>query len=183
MRLILSRHIPHFRRVLLVESGSRHLYENLLSGWYSAHSAVIERVDLVTCFAGEPSGFDSGKGHVYRVFEYQGGEARGRLYAQLRRNRYDIVGMICSGEDIMTKWKWILAWKLPAKVFILNENGDYFWFDFGQWRTIRHFILYRAGLSGPDAVGTIGRLIAFPFTLTYLILFAAWVHLKRRVRA
>ena len=27
----------------------------------------------------------------------------------------------------MTKWKWLIALRIPAKVFIVNENGDYFW--------------------------------------------------------
>ena len=29
----------------------------------------------------------------------------------------------------MTKWKWALAFRLPVKVLVVNENGDFFWFD------------------------------------------------------
>ncbi len=76
----------------------------------------------------------------------------------------------------MTKWKWALVAQVPAKVFILNENGDYFWLDRGHWTNIRHFVLFRAGLAGAGAVRTIGRLLLFPFTLLYLIAFAAVVH-------
>ena len=47
----------------------------------------------------------------------------------------------------MTKWKWALALRLPVKVLVVNENGDFFWFDRANWRTIRHFVLFRAGLS------------------------------------
>jgi hypothetical protein len=82
----------------------------------------------------------------------------------------------------MVKWKWALAARLPAKLFILNENGDYFWFDRGHWSSIRHFLLFRAGLSGAGAVRTIGRLILFPLTLLYLILYAATVHFRRKLR-
>src|SRR5258708_33945111 len=82
----------------------------------------------------------------------------------------------------MTKWKWVLAARLPAKVFILNENGDYFWVDRGHLGVIRHFILFRAGLSGAGAVRTLARLIAFPFALLYIILSAAPVHLRRKFR-
>jgi len=82
----------------------------------------------------------------------------------------------------MTKWKWVLAARLPAKIFILNENGDYFWLDRGHLKHIRHFILFRAGLTGSGAIRTIARLVSFPFTLLYLILYAVTVHLRRKLR-
>ena len=75
-----------------------------------------------------------------------------------------------------------MAWKLPAKVFVLNENGDYFWLDWAHWSVIRHFILYRAGLSGAGAVRTLALVILFPFTLLYLLLYAATAHLRRFAR-
>ena len=67
-------------------------------------------------------------------------------------------------------------------MLIVNENGDYFWLDRGNWRIIRRFVLFRSGLSGAGAVRTLARLAAFPFTLTYLMLYTAWVHLRRKVR-
>ena len=82
----------------------------------------------------------------------------------------------------MTKWKWVLAARLPAKIFILNENGDYFWLDRGHLTTIRQFVLFRAGLTGAGAVRTLARLVSFPFTLLYLILYALTVHLRRKLR-
>jgi hypothetical protein len=81
----------------------------------------------------------------------------------------------------MTKWKWALAFRLPVKVLILNENGDYFWLDRSNWAIIRRFTLLRAGLSGGDAVHTIGRILVFPLTLAYLLLYAAVIHLRRKV--
>lgn len=181
LRYFLKRHIPRFHRVLLVESGSRYLLEDLLPGLYATHPESV-RVDLVTCFAGLPEGFDASRGEVFRVYEYNGRARRRALYTKLRENGYNILGMICSGEPVMTKWKWALAWQVPAKVFILNENGDYFWFDRTNWRIIRHFVLFRAGLSGASAIPTVSRLLLFPFTLAYLLLYAAWVHLRRKVR-
>jgi hypothetical protein len=90
--------------------------------------------------------------------------------------------MICSAEPIMTKWKWVLAARLPGKVFVVNENGDYFWLDRGHLANIRYFILYRAGLTGSGAVRTLARVVLFPFSLLYLILYAAAVHLRRSLR-
>ncbi|HBY63374.1 MAG TPA: hypothetical protein DEH78_26420 [Solibacterales bacterium] len=181
MRRFLSQRIPDFRRVLVIESGSRYLLEDLLPGLYAHHPDVP--VDLFTCYPGLPRTFRADRGLVFRASDYQGRPARRRLYAELSARQYNILGLICSGEPIMTKWKWMVAARIPAKVFVLNENGDYFWLDRGNWRTVRHFVLFRAGLSGAGAVRTLGRLALFPFTLLYLLLFAAIVHLKRKVHA
>lgn len=180
MRYFLSKSVPPFSRVLLIESGRRELFEDLLNGLYDVHPDM--QADLVTCYAGAPEHFRTDRGAVYRVTDYPNGRARKKLYAELARNRYTIAGIICSAEPIMTKWKWMLAARLPAKVFVLNENGDYFWLDRGHFATIRHFLLFRAGLTGAGAIRTLARLALFPFTLLYLILYAATVHLRRKLR-
>jgi hypothetical protein len=180
LRYFLRRFVPPFSRVLLVESGSRDLFEDLLSGLYDVHPDM--KADLVTCYAGVPQHFRSERGGVYRVNDYPNSSSRKKLYSLLAANRYTVVGIICSAEPIMAKWKWVLAARLPGKVFILNENGDYFWLDRGHLSNIRHFILFRAGLTGAGAVRTLARLALFPFTLFYLILYAATIHLRRRFR-
>jgi len=168
--------------VLLVESGSRYLLEDLIPGVYETHPE-LESLDIVTCFPGQPSTFDASRGRVWRIGDYQGRENRKRLYRELAEAGHTVTGVICSGEAIMTKWKAVLAWKTRAKVFILNENGDYFWVDRENWQTVRHFMLYRSGLAGAGAVRTIARLFVFPFTLIYLLLFAAFVNLRRLARS
>ncbi len=180
MRLFFRQRIPHFHRVLLIESGSRTIADNLLPGLNELYGGKLN-LDLVTCYTGEPEGLRE-TARVYRVWNYPDPASREKLLAELKSNRYEIVGIICSGEPIMTRWKWWLAWKLPAKVFVLNENGDYFWFDYTNLSTLVHFALFRAGLSGGDAVTTITRLLLFPFMLGYLMLYAGAVHLRRKVR-
>ena len=180
MRYFFSCKTPPFSRVLLVESGSRELFENLLPILYQNHPDMI--CDLVTCYAGVPKNFRDGQGAVYRVTDFPAGPARQRLYKELRANRYTITGIICSAEPIMTKWKWMLAARLPGKVFVLNENGDYFWIDHGHLANIRLFILVRAGLTGSGAVRTLARVVLFPFSLLYLILYAITVHTRRILR-
>jgi hypothetical protein len=180
LRYFLHRTAPPFSRVLLVESGRRDLFEDLLRGLYDVHAGM--QADLVTCYAGLPQHFRTDRGEVYRVTDYPNGRLRKKLYGLLGANRYTVVGIICSGEPIMTKWKWMLAARLPAKVFVLNENGDYFWLDRGHLANIRHFILFRAGLTGAGAIRTLARLVLFPFTLLYLILYAFTVHLRRKLR-
>ena len=178
MRHFFTRRTPEFTRVLLVESGSRTLFDHFIPALYRFYGDKVE-IDLVTCYAGLPEGF---RGKVYRIADYQGRAGRKRLYAELAAGGYPIMGMICSGESIMTKWKWALAAQVPAKIFALNENGDYFWFDWSHWRVMLHFALYRAGLTGSGAIPTIARLVFFPVSLTFLMSYAAAVHLRRFIR-
>jgi len=140
------------------------------------------QADLITCYGGLPQNFQPDRGAVYRVNDYPDARARKKLYRLLADNHYTVVGIICSDEPIMAKWKWVLAARLRGKVFILNENGDYFWLDRGHLSNVRHFILFRAGLTGAGAVRTLARLALFPFTLLYLILYAATIHFRRRLR-
>lgn len=179
MKYFFTQRQPVATRILLVESGSRYLLEGVISGIRSTYGNDIP-VDLVTCYHGLPAGFRAETTTCYRVTDYR--EDRGRLLRELQAKRYAIVGMICSAEPIMTKWKWLIAARLPAKVFILNENGDYFWVHYKNCSSIRHFVLYRAGLVGSGAVHTLARLVLFPFTLLYLLLYAAAVHLRRGLR-
>jgi hypothetical protein len=181
LRLFLSQRIPTFDRVVVIESGSRQLLEDLLPGLYEIYGEGME-LDLVTCYAGVPKGFRAEQGRVWRITEYPGAAGRAQVVRELRARRHSIAGIICSNEPIMTKWKWMLAARLPAKLFVLNENGDYFWVDRGNWSTLFHFALYRAGLTGAGAVVTIGRILLFPVSVLYLLTFAGVVHFRRRVR-
>lgn len=178
MKYFFSKRGPVLDRMVLVESGPREIYEKLLPLLYP-HCPSI---DLVTCFGGAPSSFQFERGQVYQVADYQGKEGRARLYAELRSRPYAGIGIICADLPIMTKWKWALAAQAPAKLFVVNENGDYFWADYSNWRIILHFLLFRAGLSGAETVPTLTRLALFPFTLTFLLIYAGTVHLRRQFR-
>ena len=145
---------------------------------YEVHGEDTQ-IDLVTCYAGVPQGF---RGTVYRVSDFSGPTARKRLYGELVSRQYTVAGILCSAEPIMTKWKWAIAAQVPAKVIIINENGDYFWFDWSNWRVMLHFAAFRAGLTGSSGLPAIARLLLFPLTLTYLLLYAGFVHLRRKLR-
>lgn len=181
MRYLLTGRLPAVHSILLVESGTRGLVEGLVNGLRQSWGSEIF-IDLVTCYATLPKGFESHNTRIYRVADYRGREARARLYRELAQNHYSLAGIICSGEPVMTKWKWVLALRIPAKIFIINENGDYFWLDRKHLGPIRRFVLYRSGLAGAGAVRTIVRLISFPFTLLYLLLYATSVHARRALR-
>jgi hypothetical protein len=180
MRYVWTRREPPLTRVLLIESGSRALLEGLLPHLRATMGPDVP-IDLVTCYAGLPSGFDPDT-VVFRVHDYGTPELRQDLMRLLRARRYGIAGMICSAEPIMTKWKWLIALRVPAKFFILNENGDYFWANRAYVGNIRQFISARVGLSGAGAVRTFVRLLFFPFSVVFLLVYALMAHARRRFR-
>jgi len=136
-------------------------------------------IDLVTCYAGEPAGF---RGRVFNVNDHGGGEGRKALWSELAQRNYCAAGVLCTAVPIMTKWKWWLAYKVPAKIFIINENADYFWLDRVHLTQLRKFVTHRLGISGSAAVPSLVRLIFFPVTLAYLLVYAGTVHLRRKIR-
>jgi hypothetical protein len=180
VRYFLSRREPPLTRLLLIESGSRSLLEGILPHLRTAWASGVP-IDLVTCYGGLPEGFGP-ETIVYRVTDYGSPEGRRELIRLLRSREYTVAGMICSGEPIMTKWKWLIALRLPAKIFILNENGDYFWLHRDYTATIREFSLIRVGLSGAGAIRTAGRLLLFPLSVLFLLLYAFTAHSGRFVR-
>ena len=180
MRYLLTGRQPEAAAILLVESGSRGILERMLPPLRQSWGRSV-RIDLVSCFATLPQGFPA-ETRLYRVADYRGSAGRARLYRNLAANRYSHVGIVCSAEPLMTKWKWMLASRLPAKIFVINENADYFWLDRLHFANIWSFVLLRTGLAGSGAVRILARLISFPFTFAYLLLYAATVHTRRALR-
>lgn len=180
MKYLISRRTPAGSRVLLVESGSREIVERILPHILSTWGTTMP-LDLVTCYGGRPAGLGEDAA-IFRVGDYNTPEARRRFIDELRARDYAYAGIICAAEPVMSKWKWLIAARVPAKFFILNENADYFWVDRENAKRVRHFFLVRAGLSGAGSVRTLGRLVVFPFTLLFLIIYAFIAHARRRVR-
>ena len=181
VRYFITGRLPEATSILLVESGSRGIVERVIGGLRQTWGPDVP-IDLVSCVAALPAGFEAATTRIYRVSDYRGREGRGRLYRLLRANRYALLGIVCSSEPLMTKWKWALALRIPAKVFVINENGDYFWLDRVHFGLIRQFVMLRAGLAEAGAVRMLAQLISFPFTFLYLLLYAALVHGRRALR-
>lgn len=183
MRYFLRRRFPGHSRVLLVESGPRQVVENFLPGFLERNRAEIETLDMVTCFSSEPAALPAGASRVYRTAGYADAAGHKRLVQELKANHYTALIALCADSPVLLKWKLYLAWKLPVAVLVVNENGDYFHLNRAHWSTIVEFALTRSGLQGTSAAPTLTRIVAFPFTFTYLLFSAAAVHLRRRVRA
>jgi hypothetical protein len=180
--LFFSCRIPHLTRVVLVESGPRPLYDDFIGALYDIHGAHIQ-VDLVTCYAGQPRGFRPENGRIYRVQDYRGWDGAKRLATELRAKQPTVVGILCTGAPVMAKWKWLLAAALKSKLFVMNENGDYFWVDYTNWKLILHFMAFRAGMTGDNGVWLPLRLLVFPIGLAWLAAYAAWLHGRRWMRS
>ena len=182
VRYFLQPHkAPPLRRILLVESGSRHLLERLIPNLHHVFGEHL-RFDICTCFPGQPRAIDAANTTVYRTSDYTTGIARRGLYSELASNGYDAVGIICSAEPIMTKWKWMLAHRVPARVFLLNENADYVWFDRLHTQVLFAYARTRMGFEGTGAVRTLARIVLLPLTLIYLLFYASYVHARRALR-
>ena len=165
--------------MLLVESGSRSIQEKAIDVIRRVYPEC-KQIDVLTCYAGAPEGAN---GRIYRVADYPTPEARDKLFAELKSSGYPAIGILCTAEPIMTKWKFALAARMPAKLMVINENADFFWCDRGNWRILSTFILFRMGLTGASAVPTLARLLFLPLTAAYLLAYAGAVHFRRMLRS
>jgi len=176
----LSSACPETNRVLLIESGSRTIIETALPRLQNVFGAAAS-FELFTCYSGVPANWNPGA-LVRRTQDHAGSESRARLVRELKASGITVVAFLCSNEQIMTRWKWWLAWKLPAKVLIVNENADCFWLDTANVGVLRRFLVARMGVSGEGSGRALARLAAFPFVLAYLLLYASMVHTRRALR-
>ena len=171
---LLSRWTPQPERVLLVESGLRSAAELFLQDLY--RDDRLTRVDVLTCYGSPPQSFDSTKGQVFFTHQTQ---SRSELFRQLRQANYSATCLLCTGDDIMTKWKWAIALRVPAKVMIVNESADTFWLDRGHLHDLKQMAHDRVGITRLMLIRFLWQVLAFPFTLLVLLSFAAFVHTRR----
>lgn len=171
---------PPIRKILLVESGSRHLLEKLIPNLRAVYGETLQ-FDLCTCFPGLPSAIGP-DGKIYRTADFGSNVARQSLYRELQANGYDALGIICSAEPIMTKWKWMLVYQAGARAFLINENADYVWFDRLHWQGLAAYARTRLGFEDSGAVRTLARIVLLPLSLIYLSLYALRVHALRVLR-
>ena len=76
VRYFLTGRLPKVTSILLVESGSRGLIEGVIPGLRQSWGDEMP-IDLVTCYATLPKGFEPHNTRVYRVGDYRGRRGRG----------------------------------------------------------------------------------------------------------
>ena len=166
--------VPPARDILLIESGSREVFRRALEG--IRRSFPEARLHLVTCWPNPPPGpFAS----LYRVRDYPSRWDKLRLLRSFRKKHPDILAILCSREKVMYWWKMLALLVVPAKTLIINENGDFFWIDWQNSRTLRRFLQSRWGLVGTEALLTSLRALAFPLALLFLLANALFLYARR----
>jgi hypothetical protein len=168
---------PEKGPILLVESGTRGLLEKAIPTVRTFWDGLTPPIDVFTCFNGVPEGIGD-DGQIYRVTDYTGPE-RKRLLREFKNRGYAVMGVVCSDEPILNKWKWLIVLGVPAKLLVINESGDCFWFDRNNWSAIREFVTSRSGMTGETVLRSILQTAALPFTFTWLLCFAAGAHTVR----
>jgi hypothetical protein len=180
MRGLFSKACPSFERLLVIESGPRDVAEIFLQHLYEVQKS--SHVDLLSCYGGRPQAFDPERGTVYSVHDAAARQNRGRFIRQLLGNRYTIVAILCTGDPVLAKWKWIIALRAKAKILIVNEHAGFFLLDFQHHRFARMMLSLRLGVHQPFQLRLVGELLLMPFTIGYLALYAAYVHARRVLR-
>lgn len=171
------RRFPENTRILLVESGSRELLEKAIPTIRTFWNGITPPIDVFTCFAGVPEGIGD-DGQIYRVSDYPGPE-RKKLLKELKGKGYAVMGIVCSEEPILFKWKFLIAASVPAKMLVINECGDCFWADRDNWSAIRQFVASRSGITGATVLRSILQTAALPVTFLGLVCYAAGAHAVR----
>ena len=115
---------------------------------------------------------------MYNVNDFRGRKSGTTLIPGIARHGYAIAGIVCSNEAILNTWKWALAAALPVKVLISTKTG------IGSGSIARMVrtsavLKYRAGFADAGIVRAFARIVIFPFTLSYLLLYAAAAHFRR----
>ncbi len=187
MRWFLSRAVPEPSRVLVIESGPRALVERLIPRLREVFGPQTP-IDLMTCLPSDPVSLPgavdphAGAGQVWRVTDCPDRRSRWRLLREIRSRRHPITAVICADSALMASWRTAALWMFSSKFLIVNENADFFWLDRGHWRNLLQLWMHRSGVFEESAVRAAARLAAFPFTVVFLLGYAAYVHLTRGVR-
>ena len=174
MKGFFNNAVPPARDILLIESGSQHVLVRALGGIRQVFPEA--RLHLITCWPDPPQGSFAS---VLRVRDYPGRRAKLRLLTSFRRKPSDVLAVVCSKEPVMYAWKMMALLLVPAKTLIINENGDFFWLDWHNRRTLRRFLQTRWGIVHREFLLTLLRAMAFPLTVLFLLATAAWLYARR----
>lgn len=188
MHRLLARSQPSFGSVLLIESGPRPVTEQFLRFLYNVKGAA--HVDVLTCDSKPPDAFDFARGVVYSVHDAEARDNRGHFIRKLASGPYTVLAVMLTGSPILEKWKWVLAFRSSARLIAVNEEAKYFGLEIWNHRSMERMLLQRLNPFADctrDSLAAVvltflaGVFVA-PFTITYLLLYAAAQHLRRWFR-
>ena len=164
--------------VLLIESGSPAVSRRVLER-VREHFPVA-RYHLLTCWPETtPEHHSAGYQSIFRAPEYPAGLDKIRLLFSLARRRWRVLVILCTGEQVLWRWKLLALAIFPSKVLIANENADFFWLDWAHRSNLRQFLGVRWGVNLDQIAATALRALVFPFTLLFLLLTALYLYTRR----
>ena len=173
MKYYFRKKVPLAHDVLFIESGSPKVTRRALGGIRQIFPGA--RYHLLTCRSDAPTvRFDT----VFRTFDYPSWWSKLRLLLSFRRKRWEVMAILCTGERILWRWKILALALVPAKVLVVNENADFFWLHWGNWRTLRQLLAARWGVNLGGLCSTTLRVLVFPFTLLFLLFIAAFLYTR-----
>ena len=179
MKYFFRQKIPVVHNVLFIESGSREVAHQAWEGVQRIFPGA--RYHLLTCLPDPPSvRFDT----VFRASKYPSWWSKLCLLFSIRRKGWQVMVILCTGERILWRWKIVALALVPAKVLVVNENADFFWLHWGNWRTLRQLLAVRWGVNLLEMnlgglCSTAFRALVFPFTLLFLLFIAASLYTHR----
>lgn len=176
IKYFLSGAAPPATRILLVESGSRHVMERAVGGVERGWPGIV--LELCTCYPGLPAS-STGFARVWRVTDAPSYGHKWSMAREIAATRPPIAALMFSGEPIMFTWKMLLLMLLPSKILLINENGDFFWLDRPNLATLRQFMGARLGMNGEGMLRGIFRAVLFPVVFLFLLLSAAVSYVTR----
>jgi hypothetical protein len=187
MKRFIARAQPEFKKVLVIESGERETCERALRYLYDQKNPG--RLDVLTCFAKPPAAFNFEAGNLYSVHDRRARENRAAFIGDLCASGYDVIAILCTGSAILQKWKWVLAARSASRILIFNEHAKYFSLDLWNLRYACKLLARRLNpfegndQSLPEVLLNIAAaFLVAPFTIGFLALYAARVHLRRHSR-
>jgi hypothetical protein len=181
VRGVLSSREGSFDQIFIVESCPRELTNRFLQHIYGVQRS--RRADLLTCYVDAPAEFDPARGKILSVHEPEIAQNRRRFIAGLNTSPYTLVVVFCAGSPVLQKWKWAITLCTRAKVLIVNEDGDFFFLDWANRRQAYRLFLQRiSGRRGRVNFRTWTEALLVPFTLAFLISYAAVAEIRRLAR-
>ncbi len=181
MRGVLSSREASFDQILIVESCAREVTERFLRHVYKEQRS--RRVDLVTCYTGAQCAFDPARGTLFSVHQPSIARNRRKFISGLNSSPYTLVAIFCAGTPVLQRWKWAIALRTRAKVLIVNERADFFFFDLAGRRPAAILLAERLRIRGSINLGAIAKVLLVPFTIIFLLSYAGWVHARQFVRS
>lgn len=177
---LFSKHRPPFRRVLLIESGSRSVADRFLQYVYQLEDCG--QVDVLTCFSTPPQAFRSQRGQVFLVTDPAIVGNRRQFLRTISSMPYDIVAVLNTGSGILRKWKWAITLLTQAKIVLVPENNGFIFADYGHFLQFDVNVprLKREQITGLHLAGEV---LLMPFVVLYLLLYAGGVHFRRTLRS